>query len=295
MADWSEFDISPPPWRCWFLIGAYYYFREQYNPGYFQAVQQTELGGRFIVGVNGHDQSPIYYVVLLFALFSVGPLLLLLPSAAFIKWPASRASAFFSFGLIVSIFDVLTLSVSRTKIFWYLVPVYPMLAITMTILLDRLWSLKKNFGAPRWFILTLASVLLLTIEVFTKFVVLPAAEYNAQGQYGFLFDKLSAKGVSKITVVDSGVRNTEHLVNYSPQLHFYSVLWADRGLSAEVLNTAPSRLLTGSVIVTCDPKFLRPVQSLGRSIASVRDCAAVVSGSGAVRGGRDLTATRGAG
>ena len=266
-----------------FLIGAYYYFREQLNPGYVAAVQSSELGGRFVVGYNSHNWPAYYYGKILIMLSISGPILLLSPAIAFTKWPVSRSRAFFVYALVIAFFDVLVLTLSKTKTFWYVIPMYPILSIASALLIGRLWEWHRGRSqakpnATKFVVLGALAVLVLTgCEIYSKAVTLPAFEYRPQGQYGRLFAALSVQKISKVTVLDAGVQNADGLINYSPQLHFYSVAWTGRGLSAEILHTVePDKIPPGSVVATCDPSLMGKVQALGPPIARVRDCAAVI-------------------
>ena len=148
------------------------------------------------------------------------------------------------------------------------------------------------YESPAFIVLgagVLATVVAVSFEVFAKAVdLMTRPNMQPQGQYGRVFADLSKRGVSKVTVLDAGVDNAAGFINYSPQLHFYSVAWAGRGLSTQILHAVePDKIRAGAVVVTCDPKLIDAVRALGRPVARVRDCAAVVAETAkTARGGR---------
>lgn len=113
------------------VMAAYYYFREQVNPGYWQAVQENELGGRFLKSLEKHNQPWYFYLTG----DKFMPWLLLILPAIFMAYKFSEGLVR-RFALFAGLFFfgfLLTISASKTKLVWYAVPLYPMGAFLVAI------------------------------------------------------------------------------------------------------------------------------------------------------------------
>jgi hypothetical protein len=100
--------------------------------------------------------------------------------------------------------------------------------------------------------------------------LLPHLEDTAQSRYGEVFSQLDLQGLRRIRTIDSGVANDDNLVDYTPQLWFYTLAWRERGLDISADNpNQPAAIGAGEVLVTCDPRHLGEVRGLGPSRARV--------------------------
>jgi len=78
-----------------------------------------------------------------------------------------------------------------------------------------------------------------------------------------------------VRTLDAGVDNDDGLLGYTPQLHFYVLVWRQRGM--DVRSQAHfDRLRPGDVAVTCDTHWLTRVKALGPALTSVPGCAAAL-------------------
>jgi 4-amino-4-deoxy-L-arabinose transferase-like glycosyltransferase len=259
------------------VVGGYYVLRELAGPGYIAAVRASEWGGRYLNGKHGHIEPWWYYPMALGMLFALAPALLLLPWA---RGPRGKASVFLTYGSFVCGAALLVLSLSQTKIYWYAIPLYPVLAIMMGIVFDRRLNLTR-LGQAQGVRLTpaVAAVgvaFLVVYGVASKSVMLPRAEIS-QGRYGLVFAQLKRAGVRQVETVDGGVANDDDLVLYRPQLHFYSLVWQRRGLDIRLANPNHVPLRPGVAVVSCDPRYVDWVRTVGREMTSVPGCAASAS------------------
>ena len=263
-----------------FLVGGFYALREHAAPGYLSAVMSNELGGRYLHGMSGHIQAPYYYIQYVLELFSLGPLLLLLFAAPFLRWKPTKSAAFLTYANIVALALLVVYSLSRTKIFWYMVPLYPIVSIALAIVIERLLKMlpyrpQQPMLIARIFVAVMA-IYLVGNALLQKIVLLPRLENTPQARYGLVFAQLKGQGLRRIRTLDGGVDNDDSLVDYTPQRHFYTLVWRARGLDIRTQDpNQPVALGTGEVLVTCDPRYLGWVGGRGRSLTSVADCAAV--------------------
>jgi 4-amino-4-deoxy-L-arabinose transferase-like glycosyltransferase len=269
------------------LVGGFYALRERAAPGYLTAVMHNELGGRYLHGMQGHIQPPYYYLQMVFQLFAFGPALALLLVGMVLRWKPTKSAAFFTYANFVSVGLLVVYSASRTKIFWYIVPIYPFVSIALAIVFERILRMLPHRPARRLqvahLLIAVAALYMLVTAFVYRFSLAPRLEDNPQGRYGQVFAQLDAEGVRRIRTLDGGVANDDNLVDYTPQRLFYSLVWRARGLDIDADDpNAPPTLTEGAALVTCDARYLAQVRSLGRPLTSVADCAAVA---GPSRGG----------
>jgi 4-amino-4-deoxy-L-arabinose transferase-like glycosyltransferase len=266
------------------LVGGYYLLRERAAPGYLAAVRYNELGYRYLHGMNGHQQPPYYYLQWVIELFSLGPLLLLLLIAPFLRWMPTRSAAFLTYAGFVVVTLLLVFSLSRTKIYWYIVPIYPIVSIALAIVVHRLLQMiphepGRAAGEAKLIVIVLA-LYMIAAGLVQKLSLIPPHELNSQGLYGEVFAQLDRQGVRRVATLDGGVYNNDGLVDYSPQRRFYSLIWAGRGMDIRIQDPdKPLALAAGEVLVTCDPSYHRWTLARGRSLTNMADCAAVASSS----------------
>lgn len=133
------------------FVPGYYLLREMYNPGYFSAVLENEVGGRFYEGKEGHSQPFSYYFISMYD-FSFKPFLMFLPLGIAVLF-MSRGKPYRNivlYLLLCSVAYVLAISLSTTKHSWYVIPVLPLLAIIVALpiyiaasaFFDNAWARK---------------------------------------------------------------------------------------------------------------------------------------------------------
>jgi len=261
-----------------FLCLGYYASRELYDPGYLAAVWQNELASRYFATNEGHSEGPLFYINLLIIWFEPG--LILLPLVALTVLRAdSRRQSLATLCLVCAVSMLIVLTTSRTKIFWYATPVFPFLAIAAALgVTDGLrWIRAREPHLPKLFkarplqiaigiLLAIASAASLYRNQVMKQRTAEQA-INAQLWYGALFDKLQARGILSVIVLDGD--------DYNPVLKFYAGIASTNGLRVTLPALAydgskqlPSfrgkgapvdfsaLLPAGKLVATCDPKLV---------------------------------------
>jgi 4-amino-4-deoxy-L-arabinose transferase-like glycosyltransferase len=253
----------------------YYVSREQYDPGYLQAVWQNELGPRFSSTIEEHAGGPLFYIASLIGGFT--PATMLLPLAALtILRRDSRRSSLATLCVVCSATNLLVLTAAQTKIVWYLAPVFPFLAIATAVgITDGLrWVKARELRLPkplRARPLGIALGVALTVATARSFYlnqILPVrwarSPDNGQLWYGALFDELRARGNSEVIVLDGGYRDAPH---YDPMLQFYADVARTNGLRLK-LPALDARPLgprsvddpqappSDKLVATCDPNLI---------------------------------------
>lgn len=127
------------------LVIGYYLLREANNPGYIEAVQENELGGRYLNVIENHKHGFWFYYNN-FINFQLSVWYLLIPCGLItgfvIKNKKINRITLFSFLMIITFFIVI--STAQTKTEWYDVPLYPFLAISIAIFILYVFELLQN-------------------------------------------------------------------------------------------------------------------------------------------------------
>jgi 4-amino-4-deoxy-L-arabinose transferase-like glycosyltransferase len=127
-----------------FVVG-YYLLREHYNPGFIKAVRENELGGRYFHTIENHKEGFwFYYHVLVKHYLKYWCWLVPLGVVAglFHKDRIYRDITIYSTSLVV--FYFLVISVAQTKLEWYLVPIYPFMAIIIGVFIHFVFTFIRN-------------------------------------------------------------------------------------------------------------------------------------------------------
>lgn len=112
------------------IVGGYYFFRYQSNPQYLQAVWENELWGRMATAKENNSGNDWYYIHYLFfhgyryyipfAIFGV---------IGMMTTKDKILKDIGVFSLLIIVCHQLVISLSATKLYWYVAPEYPFLAI----------------------------------------------------------------------------------------------------------------------------------------------------------------------
>lgn len=129
----------------------YYFIREQYNPGYLQAVYDNELGGRFLTVLEERGGAWHYYLegmtgrnfMLWFLFIPVGIYYLF-------KERNTATKDYISFCSIIGIMYFIMISSAKTKHGWYDAPAYPFFAVLVAYTIITLLKWANQSGIPRW-------------------------------------------------------------------------------------------------------------------------------------------------
>jgi 4-amino-4-deoxy-L-arabinose transferase-like glycosyltransferase len=144
------------------VVAGYYLIRDHYNTGYIDSVFGNELGGRFLKVNEGHSQPfPFYFNNIRFSRFS-GWYWIVPTALVVMLLPGGNASRkrLLCFSMLLSATFLLVISISETKLLWYDLPVYPLLAVAGAMVFIRISEAVANLaaGVPKNAVLALLLV-----------------------------------------------------------------------------------------------------------------------------------------
>lgn len=124
------------------VVVGYYLLRDHYNPGYIKAVQENELGGRYSKTIENHAGDVWTNYDLLIKEYFTTWYLMVLPGIlcgllSKKKWLQEMTI----FTTVLALFYFLVISSAATQIWWYIMPLYPLLAVIVGIFVYTLCSL----------------------------------------------------------------------------------------------------------------------------------------------------------
>ncbi|MBI1228419.1 MAG: phospholipid carrier-dependent glycosyltransferase [Bacteroidetes bacterium] len=132
---------------------SFYLLREAYNPGYLAAVMGNEVGGRYLETKGGHNHPWYHYVQWLFK-EQFMPWLMFLPLGLVVGfWEQGKMRRITALLLLNAIIFLLVISCSKTKIMWYMAPVYPSLALLVGIAFEKLVTVASPISKYKYAIL----------------------------------------------------------------------------------------------------------------------------------------------
>ncbi|MES2679604.1 MAG: glycosyltransferase family 39 protein [Bacteroidota bacterium] len=130
------------------IVIGFYLVRDARDPGYIHAIRENELGGRFLQA-QGENKSSFWFYYNNFIDFRLADRYLLVPCGLLLgllsKDRAIRRLTSFCF-LMCLVFFVL-ISSAQTRMIWYETPMYPFLAIIITVCIHYVFQLFKDLDA----------------------------------------------------------------------------------------------------------------------------------------------------
>ncbi len=238
----------------------YYALRNQLQPGFLQAVFQNELGGRYAQTTEGHAHDFGYYGQLLVS-DHFFPWLSLLPFGLFFIWNTrfKLLRQLWIYLLLLTAIHLLVISASGTKLEWYMMPEYPLLALLAAVGLYLVYdevmlnaTLSKTAAAV---IVTIALAVLFQspyrriLQTTYKPVEASWDEENYAICY-YLREALQGKR----TLAANKIAH----YGYDAHARFYAMLCRDRGIEIEISRW--ENLKPGDMITVCHEEVADYIQ-----------------------------------
>lgn len=120
------------------VIGWYLAQIHRYGDTFIVAHFQAQSFDRFATAIEGHQQPFWYYFIELIKYSA--PWLFFIPSGLYLAWQ-ERRKTWASLALSGAIVYFVTISVMGTKLPWYIMPLYPFVALLVAAYLTKVWRL----------------------------------------------------------------------------------------------------------------------------------------------------------
>jgi hypothetical protein len=117
-----------------FFFGGYYLLREMLNPGYMRAVVENEMTGRYFHTLE-ENEAPFYHYMWGIYFWRFRTWFYIVPLGILLGYwsKEQRTSRFLNFAVVTTVLYLLVISMSRTKLEWYDLPVFPYLIMMVAL------------------------------------------------------------------------------------------------------------------------------------------------------------------
>ncbi|RCJ34158.1 glycosyltransferase [Nostoc minutum NIES-26] len=129
---WIGMFLGNAPAIAWYAAQWQYY-----GSSFLQINFQAQTFSRLVQPVEGHSGPPWYYLI---ELLKYGfPWLIFLPGGFYLAWKKCQTT-WGCLVLVGTIVYFVTISLMRTKLPWYVMPIYPFLALAIGAKLSEIWQ-----------------------------------------------------------------------------------------------------------------------------------------------------------
>jgi 4-amino-4-deoxy-L-arabinose transferase-like glycosyltransferase len=240
------------------IAGAYYFVREVMNEGYLLAVWNNELGGRYFNALEENDAGAMYYISrmggYLFP-YWIWLLPVALISGIFSKDEKIKHLTLFTFITTSTYFCFIT--ISKTKLYWYTVPLFPLLSLHVAMLLYQVFTfLKRNNFLSRYAFIAFSIVCLVFIYPYQKIgrKVYRPSEYSWDTMYPI--SELLQDAFRNKTSINNKVIVYK---DYDQHLKVYTDALRDRG--QHINYKQPGNLSAGDTVITSEKEVFQIIES----------------------------------
>lgn len=242
------------------LVGAYYLLREHFSPGYLQAVAENELGGRYLEVNEEHKGGwDFYWGYIKSAGWGVWYWALPVSLLVFVISSNGRFKRALAFALLTASLFLIVISSSATKLMWYSLPMYPLLAIIVGLTVygfARIISAISNTGAQT---VVVALATIFSIQPMKELYLhlkYTGDDLNADNHYAlsyYLRDALNDKrNLDGATFLFNG---------YYPEHLLYITAMKDKGKDIKaVYNTGNISFNAGDKVIVKDDANMQYIQ-----------------------------------
>lgn len=117
------------------IVGLYYILREYQTPGYLNSAWNNEIASRYTKVSDGHSGPFLFYINLFFNGYFT-PWIFILPlSLLVIFFTRENIRSYLIYSWFIMVIFLLIISFSKTKMYWYAAPFYPIAFTCVAIIL----------------------------------------------------------------------------------------------------------------------------------------------------------------
>ncbi|MEX1189868.1 MAG: glycosyltransferase family 39 protein [Bacteroidia bacterium] len=244
------------------IVGAYYLLRESQSQGYFQAVMENELGGRYLEVNEGNDGVFLYYFILIFN-HHFNPWFWFFPAGIILAWFSrnSKLKKTIVFSVLIALSYWLIISFSQTKLEWYEAPLFPFLSLISAVPIYLGVTLINRITVEKGIIIRRVIPALIILVVFYNPYLATVKRVYKSSSHSW------EKGIYEIGyVLQQSLRNEKRIPDYDicfegyhAHLRFYADIISKRGTSIESLHKED--LKPGDVVWVSQPEVKQYIES----------------------------------
>jgi len=233
------------------LVVGYYFLRDHYNPGYIEAILQNDLGGRFSNTAESQKNHRWFYYDNIFN-YQFTSWYLLFPCGLLVGYFSKdqRIKKVTIFSALMTFVFFTAITIADTKLEWYNAPMYPFMALIVSVFIYYIFSYLKNLS---WIKETLKAnpfpIILLFLLFITPYRAILQKTYVPQEEpWNKDFYEISY-------YLRDGLRGVHDLSNktlcydgYHAQLDFYLNLMNEKGTNVHLKDW--TKVQPGEVVFT---------------------------------------------
>jgi 4-amino-4-deoxy-L-arabinose transferase-like glycosyltransferase/putative flippase GtrA len=242
------------------ICAGYYLLREQYDPGYFKAVQANDLAGRYANEIEQHGQDWTWY------LNQTRQFPWLIPCFLVAGWQLRQGMAssrpLILLLFIASVFYFVIISSARTKLVWYAAPLSPLCALIMAIGLTgfletygKAYPFVSPAGLPLRVLLSAAAatVILFNLNAINTQIAKRAADYLDAYSVFLRSTQMDKFKTAKLAVIHPGYQNQQNDPYYIAPPLFYVNRLRVEGRDVRVMQQPLALPHNIDTILACGP------------------------------------------
>lgn len=244
------------------LCGSYYLARNLIDPGYVAAVLRNEITGRLGTTVEGHRGGALYYLRYLAEFFEPGLLFCLLGFGSIRRRDSfdanSRSMAIFC--AVTAFVVIFVLSLSKTKIFYYVVNTTPLLSMFSAIgVVDTLARVLRRESQHRvsWAKASLLVMLACSAGASLSLTAKRVEHRDRDPDMVRFFINSQLLPLLKtqqprLAILEHEVPGAPYNAHYHPFASLVAKVARANGLRDTTITSDPSDIPSGGWIISCD-------------------------------------------
>ncbi len=235
---------------CWFVV------RERLDPGYLAATWDNDVAGRMGSALDQHHESPVFYVILLLRRFE--PAMFFLPLLLLMLRDGDQQRRNLCLLMVLAAASWLgAITAASTKLYWYAMPMQPLLAIAVGIAASS-WLVRPRSWPALPLLRGGAVALPILVALVFSFWYLNVRRGTSYAPdpvwYGpFMAQLRTHNALDGATIVDGGLPNAAGFSHYNPIVGFFMEDAARRGEQLKRV-TRLDDVQPGANVLSCDPE-----------------------------------------
>ncbi len=232
---------------------AYYFGRESIDPGYWQAVVNNELGGRFLDTTERHWQ-PWYFYMHYLRVEGLRFFFYSFPIVAFFALLESKTRRYALFSLILILSHLLVISIGQTKLYWYCLPEIPFIALIFGLGFKAIRCQMQAFDQKRW-LSWMFPLIFLGIPIFDTFKTIGSTGNLDIERHEYFIARFLIENMDDPSLL----QQTKVLVrHYYGHVRIYVEQAEDKGLALQL--SKPEKLEVGDKVLLSDHGLIQQLK-----------------------------------